>query len=376
MMLQLDDKKSGRGPAFLLVGTLCLLVARTLGAPNVGTNSEIPADSNGVGAWFTKNVKPYMARKGTIDPNLEFAEAGAMIIKVRKQGKGDFNTITAAVNSIPAGNNKRVIIWIGGGVYKEKVKIDRTKPFVTFYAAPNSGAKLTFAGTAKTYGTVDSATLIVESDYFMAVNLIVENSTPQPIGRAPSVQALAIRLSGDKAAMYNCRLLGFQDTVCDDRGFHFFKDCYIEGAVDFIFGSGTSLYLNTELHVIPDNGVTFITAQARESNKEDTGYSLVHCSITGITQGTYLGRAWQTSPRVIFAYTNMGNLINPLGWSDNFHPERDRSVNFGEYKCSGPGSNPAGRAKFSKQLSYAEAKPFLSLSYIVGSKWLLPPPKL
>ena len=56
-------------------------------------------------------------------------------------------------------------------------------------------------------------------------------------------QAVALRISGDKAAFYNCKLIGFQDTLCDDRGNHFFKDCHIRGTVDFIFGSGKSLYL-------------------------------------------------------------------------------------------------------------------------------------
>ena len=56
-------------------------------------------------------------------------------------------------------------------------------------------------------------------------------------------QALAMRINGDKAAFYNCRFYGFQDTLCDDIGNHFFKDCYIEGTYDFIFGRGASLYL-------------------------------------------------------------------------------------------------------------------------------------
>ena len=54
---------------------------------------------------------------------------------------------------------------------------------------------------------------------------------------------MALRMSGDKAAFYNCKLFGFQDTVCDDRHRHLFKDCLIQGTVDFIFGSGKSLYL-------------------------------------------------------------------------------------------------------------------------------------
>lgn len=66
-----------------------------------------------------------------------------------------------------------------------------------------------------------------------------------------------------------------------------------------------------------------ITAHARESEKEDTGYSFVHCSITG-EGSTYLGRAWKTRPRVIYAFTDMGKVVHPTGWTNNSHPEREK----------------------------------------------------
>jgi pectin methylesterase-like acyl-CoA thioesterase len=75
------------------------------------------------------------------------------------------------------------------------------------------------------------------------VNLLLQNSSLRPDGKRKGAQAVALRISGDKATFYNCKIKGFQDTLCDDRGNHFFKDCYIEGTVDFIFGSGKSLYL-------------------------------------------------------------------------------------------------------------------------------------
>lgn len=71
---------------------------------------------------------------------------------------------------------------------------------------------------------------------------MVQNSAPRPDGVGGD-QAAALRISGDNAAFYNCKLYGFQDTLCDDRNRHFFKDCLIQGTVDFIFGSGKSLYL-------------------------------------------------------------------------------------------------------------------------------------
>lgn len=55
-------------------------------------------------------------------------------------------------------------------------------------------------------------------------------------------QAVAVKISGDRCAFYNCKFLGFQDTVLDDTGRHYFKNCYIEGAVDFICGNGKSVY--------------------------------------------------------------------------------------------------------------------------------------
>ncbi|CAL5322869.1 unnamed protein product [Camellia sinensis] len=354
------------------------VVAVLLTIPIVFSNDMVPIPPNQaqVNSWFQSNVQPYMSRKGTLDPALVAAEAGAKIIKVKKGGGGDFKTVTDAVNSIPSGNKNRVIVWIGGGNYSEKIKIDRSRQFVTFYGSPNDVPTLIYGGTAAQYGTVDSATLIVESDYFSAVNVKIVNSAPRPDGKRKGAQALALRMSGDKGSFYNCRIYGFQDTVCDDRGNHFFKDCYIEGTVDFIFGSGTSLYLNSELRVIPGDPVAMITAQARKSDAEDNAYSFVHCKVTGTGRHAFLGRAWMPYAKVVYVYTDMSDVVQPQGWSDNFHPEHDKTVYFGEHKCSGPGSTSTNRAKFSKQLSYEEVKPFITLAFIKGSKWLLPPARV
>ncbi|XP_058722174.1 pectinesterase PPME1-like [Vicia villosa] len=123
-------------------------------------NSLIPADRSQVDSWFNKNVGPLKQRKSTLE-RLVDAEPGAKVIKVMKDGSGQFKTITDAINSIPTGNNKRVILKIGPGNYKEKITIDRSKPFITLLGTPKNMPNLTFDGTAKQYGTVDSATLIV-----------------------------------------------------------------------------------------------------------------------------------------------------------------------------------------------------------------------
>lgn len=82
---------------------------------------------------------------------------------------------------------------------------------------------------------------------------------------------------------------------------------------------------NTQLYVLGQgNENSFITAHARDFPSETTGYSFIHCNISGTGHGAYLGRAWRARPRVVFSYTDMSSEVNPLGWSNNLHPDRDR----------------------------------------------------
>ncbi|KAE8669341.1 putative pectinesterase 49 [Hibiscus syriacus] len=351
---------------------ICMIV---FFAPIVQSQStQIPEDKSKVNDWFSSVIKPLSQRTGTLDPELVQAEAEPKIIKVKQGDGGDFATIMKAIDSVPAGNSKRVIISIGPGSYQEKITIPRDKPYVTLVGDPKNMPNLTFDATAKDYGTVDSGTLTTLSNYFVGAYLNIINSAPKPDGKREGAQAVALRVSGDRSAFYGCNIFGFQDTVCDDRGNHFFKDCYIRGTVDFIFGSGKSLYLDTEIFVEIEPKLTVITAQARESSSEDTGYSIVHGKITGTAKGSFLGRAWKSSPRVVYAYTEMTDVVNPAGWSHDMQPERAKTVYYGEYKCTGVGASSSGREPFTKQLTEKEAEPFLSLDYVLkkGHKEVAP----
>jgi pectinesterase len=68
-----------------------------------------------------------------------------------------------------------------------------------------------------------------------------------------------------------------------------------------------------------------LTAQNRQSLLEDTGFSFVKCRVTG-SGALYLGRAWGTFSRVVFAYTYMDNIIIPRGWYNWGDPTREMYV--------------------------------------------------
>ncbi|KAL1293815.1 hypothetical protein HN51_054454 [Arachis hypogaea] len=311
------------------------------------------------------------------DLRLRDAESNKVRITVSQDGAGDFKTVTDAVNSIPQWNNRRFILYIAPGIYREKIMIPRTLPFVTFLGDASDPPTITGNDTAsilgrngKPIGTFQSATVAVDANYFLAINIKFENRAAHWIGRRGE-QGVALRISGTKAAFYNCTFYGAQDTLYDHKGLHYFNNCLIQGSVDFIFGSGRSLYENCYLNSTTRK-VASITAQKRTNSSMESGFSFKNCTVTGSGQ-VFLGRAWGDYSTVVFSYTFMDKIVLSQGWSDWGDQKRDLRVYYGEYKCSGPGANLTGRVPWARMLTDEEAKPFIGIQFIEGDSWLISP---
>ncbi|XP_061344488.1 probable pectinesterase 53 [Gastrolobium bilobum] len=342
--------------------------------------------------WISWNVKTYQKRTiletkrnvaatgavgQALDLKLRQAESNKVTITVSQDGAGDFKTITEALNSIPPRNTRRVIVLIAPGVYREKVMIPRTLPFITLLGDARGIPTITGNDTASVtgrdgtpLGTFQSATVAVDASYFIAINIKFENTAPHSIGLVGE-QAVAFRISGTKAAFYNCSFYGAQDTLYDHKGLHYFNNCFIQGSVDFIFGSGRSLYENCYVNSITKK-VASITAQKRTNSTLESGFSFKNGVVTGSGQ-VYLGRAWGEYSRVVYSYTYLDTIVLPKGWSDWGDQKRDLRVYYGEYKCSGPGANLTGRVPWARMLTDEEAKPFIGIHFIEGDTWLISP---
>ncbi|KAA3453632.1 Pectinesterase, catalytic [Gossypium australe] len=162
----------------------------------------------------------------------------------------------------------------------------------------------------------------------------------------PGAKAVALRVSGDRASFFGCRILSYQDTLLDDTGRHYYSNCYIEGAVDFIFGNAASLFERCHLHTLSE-GDASITAQQRESPSEETGFTFLGCKITGVRTAV-LGRPWGPYSRVIFALIYMSNVILSQGWDDWGDSSKQSTVFYREYKRYGPGANNRKRVEWSQ----------------------------
>lgn len=84
--------------------------------------------------------------------------------------------------------------------------------------------------------------LYAKSLYVCGWNVEEQNVAPPASPGDVGAQAVALRITGDQAAFYGCGFYGAQDTLLDERGRHYFRECFIEGSIDFIFGMARSLY--------------------------------------------------------------------------------------------------------------------------------------
>lgn len=288
---------------------------------------------------------------------------------VAQDGSGDFASVQEAINAVPDFRKKETKIFIRNGRYKEKLTLPPSKTNVTFIGENKEKTILTYDdfaqklnSFAEEIGTTGSTSFFVFGDGFTARNISFENSAG-PVG-----QAVAVRVDGDRVIFENCRFLGFQDTLYPHgkESRQYYKNCYIEGTTDFIFGWSTAVFENCE--IFSKKGGHYITAASTEKDAE-YGFVFINCKLTGNApeETVYLGRPWRQYAQTVFINTEMGNHIKPEGWHNWSKPEAENTAFYAEYDSSGQGAAPEKRVKWSKQLTAEEAAHYTANAVLKGS---------
>ncbi|KAH7521106.1 hypothetical protein JRO89_XSUnG0111600 [Xanthoceras sorbifolium] len=284
--------------------------------------------------------------------------AAAYTITVDKYpSKGEFGTVQAAIDSVPENNHQWIRIHIKPGIYKEQVQIPRNKQCIILEGEDRTTTKITYNGHEK---TDVSATFSSFSDNVIA--------------RAITFEALAARIYGDKSAFFDCGFVGVQDTLWDVQGRHYFNNCYIEGAIDFIFGRGQSIFedclINSTVSLrLGSVGPSYITAQGRQSKSDPSGFVFVRGQVVG-SGDTYLGRAYGLFSRVIFYQTMLSDIVTPSGWNAWNLEGNEDSLFYTEVECKGPGSNTSQRVPWEKKVDASELSQFSKSVFINQDGWL------
>lgn len=274
-------------------------------------------------------------------------------IVVAQDGSGDYKTVQEALNSVTSLKTKETRILIKNGVYKEKLEIIKDKNNITLIGETKENVILTYDDYAskknsegKEIGTSGSASFIVTADNFKAKNITFENASG-PVG-----QAVAVRVDGDKIIFDNCKFLGFQDTLYprSTTSRQYYKNCYIEGSTDFIFGASTAVFDQCE--IFAKKGGSYLTAA---STLENTSYGLVflNCKLTTNSGNSsyYLGRPWRPYAKTVFIQCEMAAHIKPEGWNNWGKSEAEITTFYGEYQSIGAGGNTASRVSWSHLLT-------------------------
>ncbi|UEG49498.1 pectinesterase family protein [Ferruginibacter lapsinanis] len=303
-----------------------------------------------------------MIKRSLILPLLFFActvFAQKKII-VAKDGTGNCKTVQEAFDKIPAGNKKPVTIYVKAGIYKERLILDTRKDFVTLIGEDVKKTVLTYNNHAggklpngDTVNTWNSASFFIYADNFTAKNITFVNDAGFTAG-----QAVALFVNGTRAAFFNCNLIGFQDVLfCSGHGSkQYYKDCYIEGTTDFIFGPATAVFVNCHIHSKKNSHVT----AASTPREIPFGFVFINCKLTadsGLNKVS-LGRPWQPNASVAYINCEIGSHIIAEGWNNWKNPDNEKTARFAEYKSYGPGANAEKRVSWSKQLTDEEVKKY------------------
>ena len=272
-------------------------------------------------------------------------------IFVARDGTGEFRTIDEAIEVCRAFMDYHKVIFVKNGIYKEKLIIPQWLQNIEICGESAEKTIITYDDHANInkMGTFRTYTLKIEANAITLKNLTIENNSAR-LG-----QAVALHTEGDRLVFVNCRFIGHQDTIYTGMPATrlFFKDCYICGTTDFIFGPSTAWFENCTIESLINSYVT----AASTPQEQAYGYVFNNCRLiaaVGVNE-VYLGRPWRDYGYTLFMNCDLGAHIRPEGWH-HWEQHREQTARYLEYNNRGPGANPQSRVPWSRQLSKKEAE--------------------
>jgi pectin methylesterase-like acyl-CoA thioesterase len=291
---------------------------------------------------------------------------------------GSYPSVQAAVLALSFTNSTPQNIFIYPGTYKEQVYIPVLKSPLTIQGWTTDARS--YQGNAATITFNLSRLNVTNNDLTATVrnwnpntkiyNLNIKNT----FGHVPTNgQALAVSAQTTGQGYYGCQLWGHQDTLLANRGNQIYAKNLIVGAIDFIFGMYSQVWIDqTDIRTISDG---WITASGRTEESNPSWFVINNSTVAGINSdipagSIALGRPWRVFARVVFQNTFLSNVVSPDGWkvwSTTPGGENIANATLAEYKNTGPGSVAGGsgpRANFSIQLDAPIAP-----ETVLGANW-------
>ncbi|KAJ9171706.1 hypothetical protein P3X46_015030 [Hevea brasiliensis] len=253
----------------------------------------------------------------------------AYTVLVDKSGEGNFDTIQSAIDSIPENNTQ----WIR--------VIPVNKPCIFLEGA---GSEYASIESDDHQDTPTSAIFISYSDNIVAKGITFKNTYNLQIREDKIIwmRAPAIRIRGDKSALYNCAFLGYK--------------------TPFVMIRAVTTLENATLKVL---WILFLALLSLSTS----GFVFKNCEITG-TGIACLGRAWGPYSTVIIYNSTISDVVVPQGWSAWGFVGHEANFTHVEANNSGPGADTSNRVPWLKKLDDSQLSIFVNISYIDEDGWI------
>jgi pectin methylesterase-like acyl-CoA thioesterase len=285
-------------------------------------------------------------------------------LMVAPDGSGDFKTVQAAIDAVPANSGTRTTIFVRKGTYAELPVVSAEKKNLTIRGEDRKQTIIAAVNNAK-LNPQRRELFTMLADDFRLENLTLHNTTPKG-----GSQAETIRVRADRVVLDRCDFRSFQDTLRLD-GRVYVRECYIEGDVDFIWGAGTVYFDRCAIFAVHDGYLV----QSR-NGPDQFGYVFVDCRIDTAPdlKRFVLARidpARFPHSHVAFINCAMGGFVTPAGWIFDgpgaaASKETTRFWEFQSTDLAGQPLDVSHRVAGSRQLTAAEAAQQRDLAHILG----------
>ena len=308
-------------------------------------------------------------------------------ITVAIDGSGDYKSIQGAINSLPSTSAGSRTIYIKKGTYNEKIYIE--KPNIVFEGedAEKTIIRASIARDEWRCGHMDDwgvATMNIGANDITLKNLTITNSFGFDWKEEVTVYCAAdsvnkqkkLRKDGHQMALrtmgstrlkaINCRFRSFGgDTVSPwdvDNGLWYFKDCIMEGGVDFYCPRGWAWAENCVF--ISHTGPAAIWHDG--SKVEDSKTVLMNCTFQGY-DSFLLGRYHRDAQFYLINCSFARNMKNaPL-----YRVPTDNTIKWGEriyyYNCHRKGGNDFNW--YNNNLPTGINAADISVNWVFKDKW-------
>ena len=292
-----------------------------------------------------------------------------------------FSTVGQALDAAKEYDGMNVVIHIAPGIYNERLVINQHN--ISLIGEDENSTKITYSDAAHDImpegderGTFRTQSVLIDADYFYASHISFLNEAGQGYDVG---QAIAAYVDGDQMIFEHCRFEGFQDTLFTAplpkepkqpggfkgpkefaprrHGRHLYKDCFISGNIDFIFGSATAYFEDCEIFMCDrHNELSGYVLAPSTYEEEKYGYVFNHCRFTSDCpkESAYLGRPWRNFAKAVILNSEIGEHIKKEGWHDWNKKAAWETMFFAEYGNFGEGAS-SERAPFVKILTEDEA---------------------